>query len=283
MRSDDRYNADLIADALSYKKLLPSAIGGGATAGHVLTLDSNLAGVWQAAAGVGSEFTAKGDILVGTGSGTYDNLAAGSNGSILAANSSETTGLQWVSSITDSVSNLIESETEDLSTQLQNILLPKSKVLTDIDENVETYNRKEIDRRITSGLEDLSDEMMNILGDFLFRRSKGGSFTQAAATSKVVTGVGFKPKLLLTITQQAASTTIASMGVGYASQSGSALVTFRTASAAWDRRASTTYCCGENGGGSLVGTATLTSFDADGFTLNFDNATSVTVYWVAIG
>lgn len=283
MRGSADYDANRIADALSYKKLLPSSIGGGATAGHVLTLDSTLTGVWQAAAGVGSEFTAKGDILAGTGSGTYDNLAAGSNGSILSANSSETTGLQWVSSITDGVSNLIEAEVEDMSTQLQNVLLSKDRVLTNIGDTINTYSRNEIDARILSSIEDIIDDMPNILGDFLFRRSKGGSFTQAAISSKTVTGVGFKPKLLLTMTQQATSATVGSMGIGFASQSGSGLATIRADGTNGDRRGSTTYCCGDNGGGALVGTATLTSFDADGFTLNFDNATSVTVYWVAIG
>jgi hypothetical protein len=42
-----------------------------------------------------SEFTAKGDILVGTGSGTLDNVGVGTNGYILTANSSAATGVEW--------------------------------------------------------------------------------------------------------------------------------------------------------------------------------------------
>lgn len=38
---------------------------------------------------------AKGDLLVGTADNTVDNLTAGSNGQILVANSSTTTGLEW--------------------------------------------------------------------------------------------------------------------------------------------------------------------------------------------
>ncbi|RLG75405.1 MAG: hypothetical protein DRO12_05530 [Thermoprotei archaeon] len=40
-------------------------------------------------------FTAKGDLLVGTGSGTYAVLAVGSDGQVLMADSSETSGLKW--------------------------------------------------------------------------------------------------------------------------------------------------------------------------------------------
>ena len=42
-----------------------------------------------------SAFTAKGDILVGTGSGTYDKLSVGANGTNIVADSTETTGLKW--------------------------------------------------------------------------------------------------------------------------------------------------------------------------------------------
>jgi hypothetical protein len=43
-----------------------------------------------------TEITAKGDLIVGTGSGTFDNLPAGTNGHTLVADSVETTGLKWV-------------------------------------------------------------------------------------------------------------------------------------------------------------------------------------------
>ena len=42
-----------------------------------------------------SAFTAKGDILVGTGSGTYDKLTVGANNTTIVADSSTSTGLKW--------------------------------------------------------------------------------------------------------------------------------------------------------------------------------------------
>lgn len=42
-----------------------------------------------------TEITAKGDLIVGTGSGTFDNLPVGTNGHTLVADSGETTGLKW--------------------------------------------------------------------------------------------------------------------------------------------------------------------------------------------
>jgi hypothetical protein len=42
-----------------------------------------------------TEITAKGDLIVGTGSATFDNLAAGSNGETLVADSSTSTGLRY--------------------------------------------------------------------------------------------------------------------------------------------------------------------------------------------
>ena len=42
-----------------------------------------------------TEITAKGDLIVGTGSGTFDNLPVGTNGHTLVADSSTSTGLAW--------------------------------------------------------------------------------------------------------------------------------------------------------------------------------------------
>jgi hypothetical protein len=55
-----------------------------------------------------TEITAKGDLIVGTGSGTFDNLAAGSSGDTLVADSAESTGLIWakpVASLSNPVIN----------------------------------------------------------------------------------------------------------------------------------------------------------------------------------
>jgi hypothetical protein len=64
----------------------------GATIQHVLTGEDLDYFNSQAAA---SFITAKGDILAGTASGAIDNLAVGSNGQALVANSATATGLEW--------------------------------------------------------------------------------------------------------------------------------------------------------------------------------------------
>lgn len=61
-----------------------TGISGGGTSGTV-TITNSMA----------TEITAKGDLIVGTGSATFDNLAAGANGSTLVADSSTSTGLKW--------------------------------------------------------------------------------------------------------------------------------------------------------------------------------------------
>jgi hypothetical protein len=61
-----------------------TGISGGGTSGAV-TITNSMA----------TEITAKGDLIVGTGSATFDNLAAGSNGETLVADSSTSTGLRY--------------------------------------------------------------------------------------------------------------------------------------------------------------------------------------------
>ena len=61
-----------------------TGISGGGTSGTV-TITNSMA----------TEITAKGDLIAGTGSATFDNLAAGANGETLVADSSTTTGLRY--------------------------------------------------------------------------------------------------------------------------------------------------------------------------------------------
>jgi hypothetical protein len=61
-----------------------TGISGGGTSGAV-TITNSMA----------TEITAKGDLIVGTGSATFDNLAAGANGSTIVADSAATTGLRY--------------------------------------------------------------------------------------------------------------------------------------------------------------------------------------------
>jgi hypothetical protein len=61
-----------------------TGISGGGTTGAV-TITNSMA----------TEIAAKGDLIVGTGSQTFDNLTAGANGTVLTADSSTATGLKW--------------------------------------------------------------------------------------------------------------------------------------------------------------------------------------------
>ena len=61
-----------------------TGISGGGTSGAV-TITNSMA----------TEIAAKGDLIVGTGSATFDNLAAGNNGETLVADSSTSTGLRY--------------------------------------------------------------------------------------------------------------------------------------------------------------------------------------------
>jgi hypothetical protein len=71
----------------------------GGTTGQVLAKASNtdMDFVWSAdASGIpASAFTAKGNILVGTGTSTYAAQAVGTNGQVLTANSAQADGVEW--------------------------------------------------------------------------------------------------------------------------------------------------------------------------------------------
>ncbi len=80
---------------------------GGATVKHVLTSDDltfYTTGVATANAAVPSAtVTAKADLLVGASSGVVDNLAVGTNGQVLTADSAQTLGLTWSTPATGDV------------------------------------------------------------------------------------------------------------------------------------------------------------------------------------
>ena len=65
------------------------------TAGTGISISSATGPVPTVTNSMATEITAKGDLIVGTGSATFDNLAAGSNGDTLVADSSTSTGLRY--------------------------------------------------------------------------------------------------------------------------------------------------------------------------------------------
>jgi hypothetical protein len=71
-----------------------TGISGGGTSGAV-TITNSMA----------TEITAKGDLIAGTGSATFDNLPVGTNGQTLVADSTASTGLKWATPASSSAAN----------------------------------------------------------------------------------------------------------------------------------------------------------------------------------
>jgi hypothetical protein len=66
-------------------------ISGGGTSGTVTVTNS-----------MATEIAAKGDLIAGTGSQTFDNLTVGANNTVLTADSSTATGLKWATPVSGS-------------------------------------------------------------------------------------------------------------------------------------------------------------------------------------
>jgi hypothetical protein len=75
-----------------------TGISGGGTSGAV-TITNSMA----------TEITAKGDLIAGTGSATFDNLPVGTNGQTLVADSTASTGLKWATPASSGSMTLISS------------------------------------------------------------------------------------------------------------------------------------------------------------------------------
>ena len=69
-----------------------TGISGGGTSGTV-TITNSMA----------TEIAAKGDLIVGTGAATFDNLPVGTNGQTLVADSTTSTGLKWAAASSGSI------------------------------------------------------------------------------------------------------------------------------------------------------------------------------------
>jgi len=75
-----------------------TGISGGGTSGTVTVTNS-----------MATEIAAKGDLIVGTGSATFDNLTAGTNGQTLVADSAEATGLKWATASSGAVTQISQT------------------------------------------------------------------------------------------------------------------------------------------------------------------------------
>ena len=77
-----------------------TGISGGGTSGTV-TITNSMA----------TEITAKGDLIAGTGSATFDNLPVGTNGQTLVADSTAATGLKWAAASTGKLIQVVSGTT----------------------------------------------------------------------------------------------------------------------------------------------------------------------------
>jgi hypothetical protein len=68
-----------------------------------------------------STVTAKGDLVAATASGTVSNLAVGTNGQVLTAASGQTTGLQWATPVSGSLTLLSTTTLSGASTTISSI------------------------------------------------------------------------------------------------------------------------------------------------------------------
>jgi hypothetical protein len=84
-----------------------TGISGGGTSGTV-TITNSMA----------TEIDAKGDLVVGTGADTFARLAVGANGTVLTADSVETTGLKWVAPASGGGFTLIQDQQASASSAI---------------------------------------------------------------------------------------------------------------------------------------------------------------------
>jgi hypothetical protein len=64
-----------------------------------------------------TEITAKGDLIAGTGSATFDNLPVGTNGQTLVADSTASTGLKWATASAGSLTKISTTTFSNVATQ----------------------------------------------------------------------------------------------------------------------------------------------------------------------
>jgi hypothetical protein len=83
-----------------------TGISGGGTSGAV-TITNSMA----------TEIAAKGDLIVGTGSQTFDNVTVGTNGQVLTADSTAATGLKWATATSGGLT-LISTSTLSAATSI---------------------------------------------------------------------------------------------------------------------------------------------------------------------
>jgi hypothetical protein len=87
-----------------------TGISGGGTSGAV-TITNSMA----------TSITAKGDLIVGTGSGTFVSQAVGTNGQVLTANSAQADGVEWATPASGSMTSIASGSLTGTSVTINSI------------------------------------------------------------------------------------------------------------------------------------------------------------------
>lgn len=127
-----------------------------------------------------SAFTAKGDLLVGTGSGTYDDLTVGgTNGHVLTVDSSTSTGLKWAAASSGGMT-LISTTTANNDASVVISSIPT------------TYKNLQLVIRNLRGSVDNQDVRMRINGDTgsVYREMTGNDGGQSFNATFLTIGNG---------------------------------------------------------------------------------------------
>jgi hypothetical protein len=95
-----------------------TGISGGGTSGAV-TITNSMA----------TEITAKGDLIAGTGSATFDNLPVGTNGQTLVADSTASTGLKWATASSGGMTSLASGSLSSTSVSITGLSTSYNELL----------------------------------------------------------------------------------------------------------------------------------------------------------
>jgi hypothetical protein len=156
----------------------------GGTTGQVLAKASNtnMDFVWTTdATGIpASAFTAKGNILVGTGSGTFVAQAVGANGTILTANSAQADGVEWVAPAgggkvlqvinASQGTQVATSSASFITTGLTATITPTkstSKILVLVSQNGVAKSTGSVNNRVTLQLHRNGVDILQFAGDLM--------------------------------------------------------------------------------------------------------------------
>lgn len=150
-------DTDLVKDGAAAIRTLGSAIDTslvdlkGGTTGQVLSKTSNtdLDFVWTAAGLSASIVDAKGDLIAATAADTVARLPVGTNGQYLSANSAQSTGLEWVTPSSGSLTLLSTTSLTGTSTTISSISGAYKDLLVYVDDWTLNANVK-MDIRIDS-------------------------------------------------------------------------------------------------------------------------------------